>query len=606
MGLFGFLGAPAGSSAGDVLTYAQRLDERRDANSFVSREPAATCHAEHIATFGTTTIAMQGGPLWRRGADGGYSATSLQELAESYRSSGLAFLTGLTGRFALALIDIRDRTVVLAIDPMGIERMTYCVGKDGIVFGSSAQAVARCPGIDAALNPQALFNYLLLHIVAAPATVYQQVQKLRAGTALLFKDGKAIVRRYWEPTFNEQPNSSFEDLKAQLHQSLQAAVTACEPDGATGAFLSGGLDSSSVAGMLAKVQPKSARTFSMGFGVGAYDEIGYARIASRHFETKAHEYQVTADDIVGAFDSIARAYDEPFGNSSAVPTLICAKLAREHGVRHLLAGDGGDEIFGGNERYVRQSVFEHYFRIPSWLRSGVIFPLSRAIGAESSIAPLRKLRSYVDQASVRLPERFETWNFMYRQGAEKVLDPDLLASIDPRAPFTDMQCVFDELPDASLLNRMLYYDWQYTLSDNDLRKVNTMCALGGVKVSYPMLDPRVIETSLRIPTNMKIVGTELRSFYKRAMTGFLPQEILTKQKHGFGLPFGVWLKTHEGLRELIFGHLESLRRRRIVRASFIDEIIEGHKHGDASFYGYPIWDMAMLDAWLTAHQVRAP
>jgi asparagine synthase (glutamine-hydrolysing) len=202
-----------------------------------------------------------------------------------------------------------------------------------------------------------------------------------------------------------------------------------------------------------------------------------------------------------------------------------------------------------------------------------------------------------------MPERLETWNFFYRAGTASLLDPAFRATIDARSPFRLMQEVYDEIPDASLLNRMLYYDWQYTLSDNDLRKVGAMCDLAGVRVSYPMLDAAVLDLSIRIPSDVKIEGLELRSFYKKAMADFLPDEIIRKRKHGFGLPFGVWLKSHAGLNELIMGHLDSLRSRRIVAPDFLDNLRRQHRDGDASFYGYPIWDMAMLDAWLTAHKV---
>ena len=353
--------------------------------------------------------------------------------------------------------------------------------------------------------------------------------------------------------------------------------------------------------MLAKVSKTPARTFSMGFGVDAYDELAYARIAAKHFGCNPFEYHVTPKDIVTAFPLIAQAYDEPFGNSSAVPTYICALRAREQGITHLLAGDGGDEIFGGNERYVRQRVFELYRRVPTVLRKGLLEPLSRLFPAEGGLMPLRKFRSYIDQASIPLPERLESWNFIYRHGTDTMLEPEFARSINPRAPFAVMDEVYHAAPSNVMLHQMLYYDWHFTLSDNDLRKVGTMCELAGVKVSYPMLDQRVVDLSTRIPPNKKIEGMELRSFYKKAMTGFLPTEILNKTKHGFGLPFGVWLKTHKPLGELIYSHLHALKQRHIVQAKFIDQIIEDHKQGHASYFGYAIWDLAMLEAWLQRH-----
>jgi asparagine synthase (glutamine-hydrolysing) len=595
MRLFGYLGPIDNDpSAAQITAYARNTESREPLR--VSTAPPAACWGAG-ASSEALVVAIQGSPVWMRTSDGSQHAASPADLLHSYRAKGVAFLNDLTGRFALALLDLEQQQVVLAVDPMGIERMCFSVRPNGIVFGTSAEQIARAPGITAGLNRQAVFDYLMMHIVPAPATVYEGVSKLRAGTAAVFKNGTLNIKRYWQPQF-EEGRQDVAALRQELHDSLHAAVESCAPDATTGAFLSGGLDSSSVTGMFAKVRGPGAPTFSMGFGVDAYDELSYARIANKHFGTKGHEYHVTADDIVAAFPKIAQAYDEPFGNSSAVPTYICAKVAREHGMDHLLAGDGGDEIFGGNERYVRQQVFERYFDIPGWLRTGLIGPLARVV---PPVGPLRKVRSYVDQASVRLPERFESWNFMYRQGAANVFDAAFLSSINPRGAIATMEEVYHELEGASLLNRMLFYDWHYTLADNDLRKVNTMCELAGIRVSYPMLDRRVIDLSLRVPSSVKIANNELRAFYKDAMSNFLPQEILTKEKHGFGLPFGVWLKTHAPLRELIFGHLESLRRRQIVRPAFIDDIVKGHSTGNASFYGYPIWDMAMLDAWLTAH-----
>lgn len=560
--------------------------------------------ADHTARREDVLLGLWGSPAWIGASDAPSMDTDpAGAVLGGYLAQGTDFLKRLDGPFALAILDARAPKIVLAVDRMGIGRLTYAVVPDGLVFSSSAAETAAAAGAERRLRPQALYDYLLLHIVPAPETVFHGVGKLRAGTCLTFDLRTAEVSRYWVPAFNEDGSVRFEDLRDELRHSLLEAVRRCRPDRKTGAFLSGGLDSSTVAGMLGRAAGAPARTFSMGFGVDAYDELAYARIANRHFGCTGFELHVTPEHIVDAIPRIAAAYDEPFGNSSAVPTYVCARSAAEQGVDHMLAGDGGDELFGGNERYVRQRVFELYGRVPRVLRRHLIEPLSRLVDEESSITPLRKLRSYVAQAAIPMPERLETWNLIYRTGPVRLLDPDFLSMVDPRRALDNMREVYDSVPGASLVNRMLFYDWQFTLSDNDLRKVGTMCELAGVKVSYPMLDARVVDLSLRVPSNMKIKGTELRWFYKSAMQGFLPDEILHKTKHGFGLPFGEWLKTHKPLNDLVMGHLESLRNRRIVSAAFIDEVRSRHLQGDASFYGYPIWDMAMLDAWMEHHGV---
>ncbi|MCS6947227.1 MAG: asparagine synthase C-terminal domain-containing protein, partial [Steroidobacteraceae bacterium] len=195
--------------------------------------------------------------------------------------------------------------------------------------------------VGADIEPQAVFDYLLMHMIPAPATVFAGVRKLRAATCLLFDGNRLSVRKYWQPTFRLRTVRSRSDLNAELFAALRNAVRATAPNDRTGCFLSGGLDSSTVAGLLNELQP-SCPTFSIGFGYEDYDELAYARIANRHFGCTGNEYTINGDDIVAAFPMIARAYDEPFGNSSALPAYYCARLAKDQGIKHLLAGDGGD------------------------------------------------------------------------------------------------------------------------------------------------------------------------------------------------------------------------------------------------------------------------
>lgn len=599
MQLFGYAGPWRTADGGALEQYAR--SQAAGPRSGPAREPSPAwggCAAPYLSVDAELVVALRGDPMGLEALDAKDLAAGV---AAAYRRWGRDLLARLQGSFALAILDRRSDSVLLAVDRMGIESLAYAVSGDGIVFGSGCGGVAHFPGLKVALRSQALLDYFLQHMIPSPNTVFEGVRKLEPGTCVSFSAGTVSAQRYWSPAFCETLEGSVADLEAQLHASLRLAVEACRPDAATGAFLSGGLDSSTVSGVLASVSKEPARTFSIGFGVEAYNELEFARCAARRFSFNAVEYHVTSDDIVTALPLIAAAYEEPFGNSSAVPTYFCAKVAAEHGVCHLLAGDGGDELFGGNERYGKQGVFEAYLRLPAVLRTGLIEPIADRIRDEHPLMPLRKFRSYVHQARTTLPERFEYWNLMHRSDLSVMLDPRFQASVDRRAPLRLMAEVFAESQAQSLLNRMLFYDWHFTLADNDLRKVGTMCALAGVKVSYPMLDPRVVDVSLRVPSRLKMEGSALRSFYKKAMRNFLPREILDKSKHGFGLPFGVWLKTDEHLAALIFALLSDLKARRIVRAEFLDQLIREQLAGDASYFGYAIWDLAMLEAWLKTH-----
>jgi asparagine synthase (glutamine-hydrolysing) len=548
-------------------------------------------------------VAICGKPIWMiDDAEIRSTANAADALWLAYKKFDVRLLTYLHGAFAIAVLDSNCRRAMLAIDRMGIERMTYAIAEETITFGTSALQVSRFPGIAAEVSQQALFDYMIAHMIPAPRSVFEGVHKLRAGHVLVFEGGRAtVIERYWLPTFVEYGPVQVSELQDALLPALEAAVRRSQPDERTGAFLSGGLDSSSVAGMLSRVQPAGARTFSIGFGVESYDEREYARIAAKHFGLKSMEYDLKPEDIITAIPLIAAAYDEPFGNSSAVPTWACARLAAANGITHLLAGDGGDELFGGNERYARQQVFEYFNMIPEPLRRIFVEPLVSAIPAEFPVTPLRKLRSYVDQARIPLPERLESWNYIYRTDLGAMLEPDFAEHIDTKAPLQAMKELYESVRCQTLLNKLLYFDWQYTLADNDLRKVGTMCDVAGVIVSYPMLDPAILELSLKIPSAVKMRGNRLRTFYKDAMGSFLPESILQKSKHGFGLPFGVWLKTHVALGELVYGLLSQLKRRRIVRSAFLDQLVDEHRAGHPSYFGYAIWDLALLEAWLSKH-----
>ena len=197
-----------------------------------------------------------------------------------------------------------------------------------------------------------------------------------------------------------------------------------------------------------------------------------------------------------------------------------------------------------------------------------------------------------------LPERFETWNLVYREGPSAVFDAAFLDSVDQGHALKRMNECWAECPSGDLLDRMLWYDWKLTLADNDLRKVSQMCELAGVRVSYPMLDEELVDLSIKVPSAAKISGQELRTFFKQAVRDLLPAEIIRKQKHGFGLPFGVWLKTHKPLQDLVYRTLESVRERGILRRDFVDRVATEHRSGHAGYYGYAIWDMVMLEHWL--------
>lgn len=552
-----------------------------------------------LASSRGITCAVRGWPSYRGRT--GLTSEIAKSIAEDFRDLGPNLLHHLKGAFAIVLVDSETRRLFAAIDRLGQEQICYRNDRDSTVVGTSPKDVATSSRQSVSINPQAVHDFMLSHMISAPDSIFTGVRKLTAGHYLDADPAGLKITRYWHPDFAGIRNRGTRDPKDAVLDRLEHAIKVGGPGKNSGAFLSGGLDSSTVTGLLARVSDSRAKAFSVGFGIEQYDELQYARIAARHFDCEHLEYTVVPNDIVDLVPRIAHACDEPFGNSSAIPTFCCARLAVENGVDHLYAGDGGDELFGGNERYARQRIFEYYQRIPKIFRSRLINPIASRLDPDEGWLPLQKFASYVRQARDPLPDRFESWNLIYREGASNVFHQDFLSGVDPDYPLKKMRSVWTSCPSDDLLDKMLWYDWKFTLADSDIPKVSGMCELAGVRVSYPMLDDDLVELSIEIPSSDKIRSSNLRAFFKDAVKGFLPDATLTKHKHGFGLPFGVWLKTDEKLQELVYGTLAALRSRRIFDDAFIERVTAEHRDGHAGYYGYAIWDLVMLEQWLQSH-----
>ena len=511
-------------------------------------------------------------------------------------------LSMLAGNFALAFVRGGDSPeLLLAIDRMGIGSLCWQRLDDGGVrFATALPALAAHPGAALETDPQALFDYIYFHMIPAPATVYKGVQRLTPGSFLRLRGGRVETGEHARTRFsNERGKARFDVAKQEFRGLLEESVRdAVGGDTGVGSFLSGGTDSSTVSGYLGSVTGRPARCFSIGFDQAGFDEIEYARTAARQFAAEHHERYVTPQDIVALVPRLAAAYGEPFGNSSVIPTFYCASMAREHGLTAMLAGDGGDELFGGNARYARQKIFGLYDQLPGALRRGVLEPLADRLRGADAIMPLRKFRRYVEQAKMPMPERMESYNLVTWFGAETIFEGDFLAQIDLQRPARMQREVYDAGLAETMMNRMLAMDWKFTLADNDLRKVTTMCQLAGVDVRYPLMDERLVDFSARLPIDWKVKGQRLRWFFKKALEDYLPAEIITKSKHGFGLPFGSWVVSDPQLGQLAFDLLGDFSRRGIVRRDFVDQLRNKWIHDTPNFYGSLVWLFMILESWL--------
>ena len=509
-------------------------------------------------------------------------------------------LRGVNGDFAVGLRDNGNRTL-LAVDRFAIRTLCYRIDNGQLRFAERADALADS---GAEIDPQAIFDYLYFHVIPSPRTIYKGIYRLPPGHYALFENGRLTVAPYWQPTFEEQQGATLSSLKEEFKQLLLDAVTTQLGSSQPACFLSGGTDSSSVVGMASLATGKPVASYSIGFDAQGYDEMEFARITARHFQTRHHEYYVTPDDLVRSIPTVAAHYDQPFGNSSALPTYYCAKMAHENGVQKLLAGDGGDELFGGNTRYAKQKVFGWYGHLPTHLKTGLMEPLLGSRAA-AHFALTRKAGSYVEQARVPMPDRLQMYNLVMRLGVSDVLTPQLLAQVDTTGPLHLQRAVWQQpRQGSSHLNQSLAFDWRYTLAESDLPKVMGAAGLAGVGVGFPMLDDRLLAFSLKLPSAYKLKGLQLRWFFKEALRDFLPDAILSKKKQGFGLPFGVWANRHPGLHALATDSLHSLAHRGVVRTDFVQTLLTQRLREHPAYFGEMVWILMMLEQWLRQHAPR--
>ncbi len=503
----------------------------------------------------------------------------------------------LTGGFAIGLRE-SDGSTTLAVDKFAVQTMCYRVVDGQLHFAERADALADT---GSEIDPQAIFDYLYFHCIPSPRTIFKGIYRLPPGHCADFRNGQLKVAPYWIPEFIEPRSGSFESLREEFQYVLNRSV-ARQLDGSKAAcFLSGGTDSSCVAGLIGQLAGKPAATYSIGFEAAGYDEMAFARIAAKRFGTEHHEYYVTPDDLVRGIAHVAGSYDQPFGNSSALPAYYCAKFARDDGVTKLLAGDGGDELFGGNSRYAMQRIFGWYGRLPAAIRSGVMEPLFQP-GAFKGVPLLRKGAGYVNQAKVPMPDRLQMYNLLRRLGFAEVLTPGFLSQVSPDDALRQQRNVWAQAKANEPINRTLAYDWRYTLAESDLPKVRGTTQLAGVGVGFPFLDDELLAFSMRLPAEYKLKGLKLRWFFKEALRGFLPDEILAKKKQGFGLPFGVWATQHAALNALAVDSLRSFGDRGIARPEFIDTLLKVHLPTHPGYFGEMVWILMMLEQWLRHHR----
>ncbi len=523
------------------------------------------------------------------------SRSDSEAIVHGYEEWGPAVVERLDGMFALGLWDGARRRLLLARDRTGKKPLFFALSPDGAAlrFASEVKALVAAGHPDA-LDPSALPMFLSWGWVPAPATLHAGVRQLPTASRLLFEPGRGAprVETYWEPTFRAPPLAVRPaEARARVRELVVAAVQRrLESDVPLGAFLSGGIDSTIVVGVMAKLLGRRVKTFSIGFASDpAFDETSYARVASRAFSTEHTEFQL-GPGSVEAIEHLVWLHDGPFSDSSAIPTAQVARMTREH-VTVALSGDGGDELFAGYLRFLAAEASE---KVPAPLRAA----LGTAGGLIPGALPPHSLgaraRRFLVAAGLPLGERMGHWNSSFAFSLPSLLRPELCASLDLDGPLAWQRGFF--AGDGTTLARVLDHNFRTYLAWDLHPKVDRCSAGQALEVRAPLLDTALVEYAGRLPDGIKRRGLRTKVVLREAFADLLPTEIQRRGKRGFGVPLAAWFRGP--LRPLLQDTLGSgARLHGLLQRSTIDALIDDHLTGRAD-RADPLFTLLTLEVWL--------
>jgi asparagine synthase (glutamine-hydrolysing) len=520
------------------------------------------------------------------------TSSDTETIVHSYEEYGAACVDQLRGMFAFALWDESKRRLFIARDRLGKKPLYYTLTRQGtLIFGSELKSLLQHPETEREIDKEALDTYLSFGYVPDPLSIFRGIFKLPPGHHLTFAEGRVHIEEYWDLHYEvvaQRPEEDYlEELRSLLDEAVRLRLVADVP---LGAFLSGGVDSSTIVGLMSQHTSQPVKTFSIGFAEDGYDELKYARLAAERFGTDHHEFIVTPE-ICHIVDELAWHLDEPFADSSAIPTYAVSKLAREH-VKVVLSGDGGDELFAGYSRYGIDRSRSGFSRLPRVVRNGLMQPLSRNLphGAWGrnylhNIA-LDPLNRYLDSISFfsSLSKRS-----LYSSGFRSHLNGHNKAA----AIFSQYA---GSVTSGEPVDTLMYLDTKTYLPGDILTKVDRMSMAVSLEARVPLLDHKLVEFVTKIPAGLKIKGPVTKHIFKRAVRGLVPDEILDRPKQGFGLPIQKWInqELRGYIRDVLFD--QRTRERGYFNASHVGLLYNEHDRGRRDNTGQ-LWTLFMLELW---------
>jgi asparagine synthase (glutamine-hydrolysing) len=521
-------------------------------------------------------------------------------ILHAYEEWGPDCLRRFNGMFAIAIWDGRRRSLFLARDRIGEKPLYYYRDSHQLVFASEIKAILGDPSVPKQMNLRGLANFLAFGHAVAPETIYKNIYKLLPGHYFIAKDGHIQIVQYWD--VGEEPQLPTEAVLVEeeyverilslLDDSVRRRIIADVP---VGAFLSGGVDSSTIVTLMQRHATGPVKTFSLGFSIGgAYNELSDARRVAEYLGTDHHELQVEHVDLVQTLRTLVYHYDEPFGDPAGFPLYLLSRFAHEH-VKVVLAGDGGDELFGGYRRYAADQLASLYRFLPRVLTNMWVPALV------NRLPRLRRIKRAVQTLPITDPaRRYVAWLVLFTPEMQaELLRPDVYTAVadhDPAWPYPYHYARLNGCTAADHLNRLMYVDLKTLLVDAYMEKTDKATMACSLEARLPLLDHRLVELAFQIPGRYKIRGWSTKRIFKQAVSRLIPPGVLRKPKHGFAVPIDPWFRGD--LKSFTFEVLldERTRRRGYFNISVVERLWREHVEGRHVWDEY-LWLLLNFELW---------
>jgi asparagine synthase (glutamine-hydrolysing) len=511
-------------------------------------------------------------------------------------------LAKLSGMFAFAIWDNNRKELFLARDRVGIKPLHYSILSGKIVFASEIKAILQDPDVRRQVDREALDDYLSLSYVPAPKTMFKGIKKLPAGNYLVCKKDGIKVKEYWDIDFSNTSSDNEFTIQGNIYSKLKESVgSQLISDVTLGAFLSGGIDSSAIVSLMSEIQNKSVITNSIGFSEKSHDELGYARIVAKKYSTAHHEY-IVEPKALDVLEKLTWFYDEPFGDSSSIPTYYVSKMARQN-VKVALSGDGGDEDFAGYTKYMYSNAAVRVQNMLPRSIKTVVRTISSNIPDESGNLWLTKLKNKLGDLYLSPFEMYFKIISIFKEYEKAILYSDeLKKELKDYSGKAILKNIFDKCNSCDYVSRLQYLDIKTSLSEDMLAKVDRASMANSLEVRVPLLDHTFMEYVATIPSRFKISGLSGKDIFKKAMSKNLPPEIMGRSKMGFSVPIETWLQNElRGMvEEELFAENGSINE--FFNIDYIKRTWALALHGrikcfDTSDFAHRIWLLFIFSRW---------